>query len=233
MNRLKLYLLLITFIFVNGFTFAQVGINTENPTVTLDIVAASTGASTAEGFIAPRLTGNQLSDKNAQYGSAQNGSIIYVTDAATTPAGKTKNVRAAAYYYYDATADNGAGTNSGLWIPLTGAKKLQFYMPSVVLPVDPNALPDATNYTYSSGVFTVNLFNMYNKQYSTPQAKSLSSATLSVTADAANYDYFVLYFDPLVFTSVTILPSGQLSYTLVDDYKVSEKTFMNIMFKEK
>lgn len=233
MKRLKLYLLLILFICVNSLTFAQVGINTENPAATFEVVASSTGATTAEGFIAPRLTGDQLADKNAQYTAAQNGTIVFVTHAATAPAGKTKNLTVAGYYYYDATANNGAGANSGLWTSITGPKKLQFYMPSVILPVKEDALPDAVNYTYSNGVFTVNLFNIYKKQYGTPQVKSTSSAALSVASTAAEFDYFILYYDTSVFTSVTVSPTGVLSYSVVAGYSVSEKTFMNIMFKEK
>ncbi len=233
MKRLKFYLLLISFVCVNGFMFGQVGINTENPAATFDVVATSTGAATAEGFIAPRLTGDQLANKNTQYAAAQNGTIVFVTDAATAPAGKTKNVTVSGYYYYDATADNGAGVNSGLWLSITGPKKLQFYMPSVILPVTGDALPDAVNYTYSNGTFTVDLFSIYKKQYGTPQAKSLSSAALSVAAAASAFDYFVLYYDVSVFTSVAVSPAGILSYSIVADYTVSEKTFMNIMFKEK
>lgn len=233
MKRLRLYLSLISLFCVNSFMFAQVGINTDNPVATLDVVAGSTGATTAEGFIAPRLTGDQLADKNALYVAAQNGAIVYVTDAATAPAGKTLNITASGYYYYDAAANNGAGANSGLWIPLSGVKKPQFYMPSVVLPIKGDALPNTTYYTYSNGVFTVNLFNLYKNQYGTPVAKSLSSAALSVAAAATALDYFILYYDPSVYTSVSVSTAGVLSYSVVADYSVSEKTFMNIMLKEK
>lgn len=233
MKRLKLYLLLVSFVCVNSFMVAQVGINTETPAATFEVVAASTGATTAEGFIAPRLTGDQLADKNAQYTAAQNGTIVYVTSAATVLTGKTKNLTVSGYYYYDAMADNGAGANSGLWLSISGPKKLQFYMPSVVLPVKGDALPDAVNYTYSNGTFTVDLFGIYKKQYGTPQVKSNSSAALSVSAAAAAFDYFILYYDVSVFATVTVSPAGVLSYTVVPDYTVSTKTFMNIMFKEK
>lgn len=218
---------------INNLLLGQVGINTEKPAATLDIVVGSTGSGTAEGVIAPRLTGDQLAAKNAQYTAAQNGAIVYITEASSSLTGKTKHITVRGYYYYDATADNGSGANSGLWIPLTGTKKLQFYMPSVVLPVKANALPDATNYTYSNGIFTVNLFNIYKTQYGSPVAKSLSSANLSVAAAAADFDYFVLYYDSLVFSSVSLSTAGILSYSVLTDYSVSERTFMNIMFKEK
>ncbi|SHE48625.1 hypothetical protein [Dysgonomonas macrotermitis] len=233
MKKLKLYLSLISFMCVNSVMFAQVGVNTDSPVATLDVVASNTGATTAEGLIAPRLTGDQLASKNAQYAAAQDGAVVYVTAAATAPAGKTINLTTIGYYYYKATADNGAGANSGLWIPITGTKKLQFYMPSVVLPIEEDALPDATNYTYSAGVFTVKLFDIYKSQYGTPKVKSATAAALTVAATSADMDYFVLYYDPLVYTSVSVSAAGVLSYSVVANYTTSEKTFMNIMFKEK
>lgn len=233
MKRSKLYLSLLLIICASSTMFAQVGINTENPAATLDVVATSTGAATAEGFIAPRLTGDQLASKNVLYTAEQNGTIVYITAAHTAPADKTRNVTVPGYYYYDATANNGTGANSGLWIPLTGAKKLQFYMPSVLLPVKADALPDAVNYTYSNGIFTVNLFNIYKTEYGTPPVKSLTTAALSVASAATAFDYFILYYDTSVFNSVNVSAAGVLSYNVTANPTVLEKTFMNIMFKEK
>ncbi|MDR1653367.1 MAG: hypothetical protein LBS01_06945 [Prevotellaceae bacterium] len=46
---------------------AQVGVNTETPKMTLDVVAGKTDASTAEGFAAPRLKLSELNAKQAKY----------------------------------------------------------------------------------------------------------------------------------------------------------------------
>ncbi|MET3539167.1 hypothetical protein [Chryseobacterium limigenitum] len=85
-------------------TYAQVGINNESPKATLDITAKKTDGSAPEGVIAPRLTGDVLStaETGAKYGTAQAGTIVYVTAAATTQGtGQTQNVTAAGYYYFD------------------------------------------------------------------------------------------------------------------------------------
>ncbi|MDR1653598.1 MAG: hypothetical protein LBS01_08150, partial [Prevotellaceae bacterium] len=63
------------------FLSAQVGINNETPAATLDVAAQKTDGTTAEGFIAPRLTLAQLNAKQAQYGEAQTGASVYITDA--------------------------------------------------------------------------------------------------------------------------------------------------------
>ncbi len=109
MRKFKIHMLTLFILTVN-FVSAQVGINTENPAVTIDIQATSKGSTTAEGLIAPRLTGAELAGKNNQYQSAQNASIVYVTVANGSQTGKTQNVKSAGYYYYDSTAS--------LWIPL-------------------------------------------------------------------------------------------------------------------
>ncbi|MCL1867864.1 MAG: hypothetical protein FWF72_02790 [Paludibacter sp.] len=219
-------------------TYAQVGINTETPAATFDVVANKTDGTTAEGLIAPRLTGDQIKAKDAQYGTAQNGVIVFATSAVTAPSAKTQNVTQKGYYYYDAAASNGSGT--GLWVAIgTGgasAVKTQFYMPSIVLPTDPSTMPDATNYSYSGSTFTVNLYNIYKQQYgytvAGSSARSLSSATLN-SFDADKLNYFVIYYDNTVFQSVAVSAAGVLTYQLKSGYTVTEKTFMNIMFQEK
>lgn len=232
MKDLRTLLLLLLFLFTTNLIFSQVGVNTENPAVTLDVSASSTSASTAEGFLSPRLTGSELAAKNAVYGLSQNAAIVYVTSADPSATAKTKFVTSPGYYYYDATADNGAGSNSGIWTPLKGRRD-QFYMPSVVLPTNSTSLPDAVNYAYASGTYTVNLFGIYKNQYGNPQVKSMSSAFLNVGVLASSFDYFVLYYDDSVFSSVTVSASGQLSYSIIPDAIVTEKTFMNIMLRER
>lgn len=89
-----------------GFTTAyaqttekRVGINTENPKATLQIVGDPTVATHFDGIIAPHITGDQLKAKN--YGTEQTGALVYVSTAATTPEGQTINVKSAGYYYFD------------------------------------------------------------------------------------------------------------------------------------
>ncbi|PRP67055.1 PA14 domain-containing protein [Nonlabens agnitus] len=81
---------------------AQVGINSVDPKATMDIEAIETNSSTAEGLIAPRLTGDQIRDKDAQYGTDQTGTLIYASAAVTSsPSAKTINIDAPGYYFFD------------------------------------------------------------------------------------------------------------------------------------
>ena len=94
-----------------GITYAQVGINTEDPKATLDVMPTSTGAATAEGFIAPRLTRTQIISKDTQYALPQTGTIVYVTDLSGSTTTKTAKIIQIGYYYFDGT----------LWQPFTAA----------------------------------------------------------------------------------------------------------------
>jgi|GEM_PF-3564183 len=85
---------------------AQVGINNENPKVTLDVVAGKTDGSTTEGFIAPRLDRAALNNADAagKYTTDYEGAIVYVLDATTgTQTGQEINIDDAGYYYFDGT----------------------------------------------------------------------------------------------------------------------------------
>lgn len=86
---------------VSFTSFAQVGIDTETPKATLDVAGKPSQVDKVDGIIAPRITGDQLKVKTG-YGLPQEGTLIYVTAAATgTPAGQTVNVTSPGYYYFD------------------------------------------------------------------------------------------------------------------------------------
>jgi len=99
--------------------FGQIGLNTNTPNATLDIMANNNNGDSSEGLIAPRLSGNilQTAATNAVYGALQDGSIVYVTDPTTTLIGQTINVDAKGYYYYNSSKNQ--------WI------KMFFDMPTV------------------------------------------------------------------------------------------------------
>ncbi|PWS30560.1 hypothetical protein [Pedobacter paludis] len=116
-----------------------------------------------------------------------------------------------------------------------------FYAPSTVMPTVNTNLP--ANITYNSGTFTVDLYAIYNYQYSmtgniagsTRSAiKSPTSTTLPIKA-VTELEYFITYFDNSVFdpTSITLSDAGILTYKILPAAVVSEKTFMNIVFKVK
>jgi len=83
---------------------AQSGINTKSPQATLD-VATSNDPGKPEGVIAPRITGEQLKAKDALYGAAQDGALVYVTTplTSTTTSAKTAYVLDKGYYVFNAT----------------------------------------------------------------------------------------------------------------------------------
>lgn len=108
------YLLLFTLTF-SGIAFSQVGINTEDPAATLDVVASPAVADRIDGLIAPRLKGSELKAKDALYTAAQDAAIVYVTEALPSAyvTDKTSNVTTIGYYYFDKTV--GA---DGRWIKI-------------------------------------------------------------------------------------------------------------------
>lgn len=81
----------------------RVGINTSTPNATLDVTASPTDLTRTDGFIAPRLTGNELKAKDSNYTNDQTGAIIYATAPANPTTAKTINVTSAGYYYFDGT----------------------------------------------------------------------------------------------------------------------------------
>ncbi|CAI8713433.1 hypothetical protein [Chryseobacterium sp. IT-36CA2] len=104
------------------FAYSQVGINNNDPKATLDIEAKTTDGSKPEGLLAPRLTGDQIRLGNASYTSAQTGIIIYAISPDSTPAGKTVNIIAPGYYYFDGAiwqkviAGNSADSTDDAWV---------------------------------------------------------------------------------------------------------------------
>lgn len=95
--------LLLLGLFFSVFAFSQVGINNPSPKATLDVTAKNLNGSTAEGIIAPRMTGDQVKSADAMYGADQVGAMVYVTSAVGTPSAKTINITEPSYYYFDGT----------------------------------------------------------------------------------------------------------------------------------
>ena len=69
------------FLFFTIILQAQVGINTENPETTLEIVGKPNDVSHYDGILPPRITGDQLAQKT--YSIAKTGTIVFVTSPAT------------------------------------------------------------------------------------------------------------------------------------------------------
>lgn len=105
----KQYILAISLL--STIAYGQVGVNTDTPAVTLDIVGKPTQTTIMDGIIAPRIEGAQLRAKT--YTSAQTGALVYVTLADNAPAGQTIDVTTTGYYYFNGTKWVSTGSASG------------------------------------------------------------------------------------------------------------------------
>ncbi|SIQ23596.1 hypothetical protein SAMN05880574_10865 [Chryseobacterium sp. RU37D] len=90
----------------------RVGVNTTTPAATLDVVANTTDATRPDALLVPRMSKTQLAAKDAVYVAAQNGALVFVTDATGTATTKTANVSAPGFYYYDSA--------NSVWVAVGG-----------------------------------------------------------------------------------------------------------------
>ena len=128
-NTTKIFIAAV-FLTISGTAFAQqgsVGINTSTPAATLDVVASATDLTRTDGFIAPRITGDQLKAKDSNYTTAQDGAIVYVTAVVASTSDKTTNVTSIGYYYFDKTQ----GT-AGRWMKIANPTTTTYQEPWVV-----------------------------------------------------------------------------------------------------
>lgn len=98
--------MLVGFAAVSQAQQGRVGINTNTPASTLDVVGTPTDATRPDALLVPRLTKAQLAAKDAAYVAAQNGALVFVTDATGAGTTKTANVSAPGFYYYDGVTQN-------------------------------------------------------------------------------------------------------------------------------
>lgn len=105
-----------------NFVNAQVGIGTESPQVTLEVVGKSTDASVADGVLPPSISKLDLAKKSVDtYTNNQSGTIVYVNDVAgnvegTPSLSQTLRIINKGYYYFNGTEWIPFQTP---WIPLT------------------------------------------------------------------------------------------------------------------
>ena len=140
--------ILIIFVFIFFIkSYSQVGINTESPKATLDVIASPNDTNKTDGFIAPRLKGSELKAKNSLYGTDQDAAIVYVTEALALgdTDDKTTNVTSIGYYYFDKTQ----GTN-GRWMKIANPTTIP-----IVIGVLSNTVPSipVDNGNYNTGAY--------------------------------------------------------------------------------
>ena len=95
MNRILYFLLCLITLSLQG----QVGINTQNPETTFEVVGKPDDLSHYDGIIPPRITGDQLAAKF--YSSTKKGAIVFVTSAPSNLAGQVIHVLETGLYYFD------------------------------------------------------------------------------------------------------------------------------------
>lgn len=96
--------------FLSLISFAaqgQVGINTQTPQATLEVVGKPNDINHYDGIILPRITGDQLAAKT--YSPAKKGAIVFVTGATTNLTGQVLHITKSGLYYFD----------GNLWMPFT------------------------------------------------------------------------------------------------------------------
>lgn len=91
----------------------KVGINTESPKATLDIKAKIADGSQVEGLKTPQLTGDALKTMTAQLTADNDGLVVFVTSAVTTPDASTTAVTLPGYYRFNFTAQNPISVSQG------------------------------------------------------------------------------------------------------------------------
>ena len=183
--------------------FAQVGINTDTPAATFDVVGKPTVTSALDGIIAPRIDGAQLRAKT--YTAAQTGALVYVTAADSAPAGQTLNVTSTGYYYFDGTVwvkpagSGGSGTdldgvvgnevlnatNNGGLVRAGGGTAASPYTLGLIAGSN-NGDVMTWNGTAWSPAATTAALNIYNSDGSLTANRTLTNAGSSLTFLGAN-----------------------------------------------
>lgn len=85
--------------FISFIAQGQVGINTQTPRATLEVVGKPNSQNHFDGILPPRITGDQLAQKT--YSILQKGAIVYVTQPASNFSGQVIHVVEEGYYYFN------------------------------------------------------------------------------------------------------------------------------------
>lgn len=178
----------------------------------------------AKGLFLPRV--NLLSTVDF-FGTNDHkeGAIVYNRNTSLSSIDATERVSPGFYY-----------NNGSKWERLYLGNANWFYMPSIVISVE------------NSGTYTRNLFLEYRKQFEDnmdnelPADSPSAGTSLISSPDAPNpfstllsadqLYYYITGYDTAVFSDLKITADGKLTYT-VDADKVTDATYMNIVFVEK
>lgn len=220
-NKLLPSAILLFFITNSNAQQGRVGINTINPAATLDVQANTLNNSLPDAMLVPRLTRAQLEAKNAAYtngtGSTnQNGALVFVNDVTTgTGTGKTANVKATGFYYYDGPNDIWMAVTPNLKVTVgtsetptnTVVGNSQVYAikgsfnasgvssaVNIPSPAGMTALYSITIYKAGSGMVYARSLYSYNISTGTGNNAVTGSPQMSVIYPSGEYYYVMEYF---------------------------------------
>lgn len=118
-------------------------------------------------------------------------------------------------------------TNTNELKALKAAMPKFFYMPSIIVPTHRDQL--AVNETLG----TIDLYEKYKAQFQTPARKNNNTTTTLPTLAKNELDYYITWFDPEVFNTVSVNDNGILTYTVKANADITMASFMNIIFAVK
>lgn len=214
---------------------AQIGINVKDPQASLQ-VKESDVATVVDGIIPPRLTGDKLKIKDPVYTNNQQASLVYVTAGVTsTLEGKTTNVTAPGYYYFEPNL-----STEGRWVKLNtnlDSPIKFFYMPSIVF----NTSSVGTNlkrnlYAEYKAQFTNKKFipspttggSVGTESRSTFVKSTNAPDTITNIPNPNELYYYVTDYDNTALANLSIDQNGILTYDVIGTG--SDFSFMNIVF---
>ena len=97
--KMKVFLVF-SLLFMGSSILAQVGVNTRDPKVTMEIETTNSGP--PNGFLLPRVTVAQLDADADRYGEEQHGTMVYVLDYDSEGGPTTSEILNPGFYMYNA-----------------------------------------------------------------------------------------------------------------------------------
>ncbi len=205
----KIYLLAsVITLLLSTASLAQVGISSAT-SFTPDTNSILDASSTTKGILLPRVALTSTTTLAPITGTSTAPESLFVYNTSTT--GTSPNNVTPGFYFWTGTKWNRVLNTDN------EAKPMVFYAPSIALNTTP-------------GAHTVDLYLEYKNQFGTPKYSSNVDTPLTAYT-VGQLAYFITYIDETVFTSPSLSTDGKLTYTVPATPTITEKTFINVVFK--